>query len=234
MSIRSVVDLTQVEEPAWPTLARMFQRPGVEVLAPPDWAPEVLYRLQVTTRSTLGALALHTGGVLVDHGWLRLLGGGAYGLADLATVNGLGAPEETSLAPQRLVVAFDVLGGTFAINGGGLPGPLGDVHYFAPDTLEWHGLGFGQGAFTEWAVTGGLGEYVADLRWRGWERDVEELPPDMGLSIYPPLWSDSTPGHEVERHAVPLEGLAVWHHELAERMAPLDDLPGDGSLPQPF
>ena len=108
MSIRSVVDLTQVEEPAWPTLARMFQRPGVEVLAPPDWAPEVLYRLQVTTRSTLGALALHTGGVLVDHGWLRLLGGGAYGLADLATVNGLGAPEETSLAPQRLVVAFDV------------------------------------------------------------------------------------------------------------------------------
>lgn len=223
MGIRTVVDLTQVEEPAWPTLARMFQRPGVEVLAPPEWAPEVLYRLQITTRSTLGALALHTGGVLVDHGWLRLLGGGAYGLPDLATINGLGDPTEGSVAPQRLVVAFDVLGGTFAVNGGGLPGPLGDVHYFAPDTLEWHCLGFGQGAFTEWAISGGLGEYVADLRWPGWERDVDALPPDMGLSVYPPLWSGQGSGSSVERRAVLLEGLAVWHHELAERMRPLDD-----------
>jgi hypothetical protein len=31
--------------------------------------------LQVSTRSPLGAIALHTGGLLVDHGWLRVLGG---------------------------------------------------------------------------------------------------------------------------------------------------------------
>ncbi|MFD6090489.1 DUF2625 family protein [Oerskovia sp. NPDC060338] len=226
MGIRTVSDLTQVDDPAWPTLARMFQRPGVEVLAPPEWAPEVLYRLQITTRSTLGALALYTGGVLVDHGWLRLLGGGGYGLPDLATINGLGAPEEGAIAPQKLVVAFDVLGGTFAVNGGGLPGPLGDVHYFAPDTLEWHCLGFGQGAFTEWAVSGGLAEYVADLRWPGWELDIEDLPPGTGLSVYPPLWSGAVSGHLVERHAVVLEGLAVWHQEMADRMSPL----GDGLL----
>ncbi|MEK8227493.1 DUF2625 family protein [Oerskovia sp. M15] len=121
MSIRTVDELATVEDPAWPTLARMFDRPGVEVLPPPEWAPEVLYRLQITTRSTLGALALYTGGVLIDHGWLRLLGGGAYGLPDLATINGLGDPAAGSIAPHRLVVAFDVLGGTFAVNGGGLP-----------------------------------------------------------------------------------------------------------------
>mgnify|MGYP006138941707 CR=1 FL=1 len=37
----------------------------------------VLHRLQVTRRSTLGGLAADTGGLLVDHGWLRHLGGGS-------------------------------------------------------------------------------------------------------------------------------------------------------------
>jgi hypothetical protein len=32
----------------------------------------------------MGAIALHTGGVLADHGWPRLFGCGATDLADLA------------------------------------------------------------------------------------------------------------------------------------------------------
>ena len=35
----------------------------------------MLSRLQVTARSMMGALALSSGGMLVDHGWVRLLGG---------------------------------------------------------------------------------------------------------------------------------------------------------------
>src|SRR5947208_16506614 len=33
-----------------------------------------LVALQVTSRSPMGAIALETGGLLVDHGWIRVLG----------------------------------------------------------------------------------------------------------------------------------------------------------------
>ena len=45
-----------------------------EVLPPSNVRDRVLHDLQVTTRSTLGAIAYETGGILVDHGWLRFLG----------------------------------------------------------------------------------------------------------------------------------------------------------------
>jgi hypothetical protein len=55
-----------------------------------DAGRDCLYRLQVSTRSRLGALALHTGGLVVDDGWLRVLGGGdGAGLPPLAQANGL-------------------------------------------------------------------------------------------------------------------------------------------------
>ena len=35
-----------------------------------------MFNVQVTTHSTLGALAYDTGGLFIDNGWLRLLGSG--------------------------------------------------------------------------------------------------------------------------------------------------------------
>lgn len=62
---------------------------------------------------------------IVDSGWLRVLGAGTPGLPDLATVNDLGHPADTQGAPGLLVVAYDVLGGIGAVNGGALPGNPG-------------------------------------------------------------------------------------------------------------
>jgi hypothetical protein len=45
-----------------------------EILPPSDRRGEILEALQVTRRSPLGALAYDTGGLLVQHGWLRVLG----------------------------------------------------------------------------------------------------------------------------------------------------------------
>ncbi|MFD4993096.1 DUF2625 family protein [Cellulosimicrobium cellulans] len=224
MTVRAAAELAAVDDPAWPTLSRMLGRGGVEVVPAPAWSLEVLFRLQVTVRSTLGALALHTGGVLVDGGWLRIIGGGGAGLPDLATVNGLGEPGDDSVAPSVLVVAYDVLGGTFAINGGGLPGQLGNVNYFAPDSLTWVDLGFGQAAFLEWAVSGGTTEFYASVRWPGWYDEIGAVRLDEGLSLYPPLWSEE--GRDVARSSrtpVPLGELVDWHFEMAERMTPVDD-----------
>src|SRR5437762_7116704 len=136
-----------------------------------------LYRLQVTARSPLGALALNSGGLLVDHGWLRFLGGGHDGLPDLATANGLDA-EPPAGPPGLLEIGRDILGGRFAINGGALPGDMGKVCYFGPDTLRWEPLSLGHGDLIQWAITGGATAFYSELRWPGWEEEASAVPLD--------------------------------------------------------
>src|SRR5438067_3056212 len=107
--MRSVEELTATPDPAWPALeAELRSNPQVTILpVAAAAARDCLFRLQVSARSRLGALALHTGGLLVDDGWLRVLGGGDHaGLPSLAQANGLpgdGRP------PASLVVGHDVL-----------------------------------------------------------------------------------------------------------------------------
>src|SRR4051794_4071605 len=45
--------------------------------------------------------------MLLDHGWLRLLGGGSEGLPSLAEANALGEPTADGRRPGILVVGFE-------------------------------------------------------------------------------------------------------------------------------
>jgi hypothetical protein len=198
-------------DPAWPSLRATIARSSrrVEILPTSRARGEaVLLALQVTTRSPMGALALETGGLVIDH-WLRVLGGGGPRMdGDLARWNGLG--DRPILPPHRgmLFVGHDVIGGFFAVDGGALGESEGEVCYFAPDSLDWEGLDHG---YSEW-LDAMLGETINDLnaenRWTGWEREAAATYPDMGLSIYPPLWTaESRPIEKTSRKAVPMEEL---------------------------
>ena len=143
-----------------------------------------LWELQVTAASTMGAVALHTGGIVVDHGWIRLYGGGSEHLPSIAEANGLGG--EISAPPGELIVGHDVLGGLFAIDGGALGVAPGEVCYFGPDTLTWDGLGGGYSAFLYAALGGGLDVVFEGLRWPGWQDDVASLALTQGIFLYPP------------------------------------------------
>lgn len=89
--------------------------------------------------------------------------------------------------PGACIVALDVLGGIFALNGGAFPGEMKTIWYFAPDTLDWENLEIGYTDFICWALTKQLGEFYADYRWPGWEHEVKVLTGDQGISFYPPL-----------------------------------------------
>lgn len=212
---RPVSELLAVDDPAWPHLRDLLEHAEVPVTVLPVSASvgqEVLHRLQVTARSWLGAFALHTGAVLVDDGWLRLLGGGTPDLPDLATASEAGF----------VVVALDALGGRFAINGGALPGQPGEICYFGADTLAWQPLGAGHSAFVPWVLAGGHAELYADSRWPDWETEVAALAPGQGLSCYPPLWSDEARAG-TSRKAVPLTELIASHEDTARQFAQLSD-----------
>ncbi|MEL5955369.1 DUF2625 domain-containing protein [Streptomyces sp. CLV115] len=220
--MRELSELINVEEPAWPELRELVAAGPVSVeVLPPDGGlgRASLLQLQVTARSYLGAVVLHSGGLLVDGGWLRVFGspadGAAHGAPSLARVNRFpGAFDPAWRADPGLVVAHDVLGGVFALNGGapadhGRPGAPGEMIYFAPDSLRWEALGIGHSAWTAWLASGALDEFYADLRWSGWKDEVQALNGDQGLSLFPPLWSAEARQNlsVASRRAVPMTEL---------------------------
>lgn len=216
---RPVADLVAVDDPAWPQIEDAIERGTTPVEVLPvsrERGERVLHRLQVTSGSTLGALALECGGLLVDHGWLRVLGGGHDGIPDLASANGLVEPTDSSTAPPWMLVALDVLGGRFAIDGGGLGVAHGQVCYFAPDTLRWESLDLGHTAFIH-AMIGGAGEgFYESRRWPGWEDECARLAHTHGFSLWPPPFSaEGQDLTAVSRRGVPMEELLEFYDDAA-------------------
>ncbi|WP_129309131.1 DUF2625 domain-containing protein [Streptomyces sp. L2] len=200
--MRELSQLIDVEEPAWSELGRTLEACPVPVeVLPSDsgLGRASILQLQVTARSYLGAVVLHCGGLLVDEGWLRVFGspvsGAAHGVPGLARVNRFPATFDPAWRPEAgLVVAHDVLGEVFALNGAapadaGRPGAPGEVVYFAPDSLRWEALGVSHSTWLTWLLSGALDEFYADLRWTGWKEEVQALNGEQGLTVYPPLWS---------------------------------------------
>ncbi|GAA3290604.1 DUF2625 family protein [Dactylosporangium vinaceum] len=224
--VRSVEELTAAPESAWPALeAELLSNPEIVILpVAAEAGRNCLYRLQVSTRSRLGALALHTGGLLVEDGWLRVLGGGdAAGLPSLAQANGLpggGRP------PASLLVGHDVLGGRFEVNGAdpaaiGRPGDAGEVCYFGSDSLTWEPCGAGHGTWLTWIAEGGTAEFYAALRWKGWQAETRALPLSHGLTVYPFLWSREAQQDlaATTRRPAPTAELFSLQDEFAARFA---------------
>ena len=227
--MRTVKELLDVPDPAWPELRREIEAAPVPIeILPiaPDDGRECLRRLQVTVRSRMGAIALNSGGLWVEDGWLRVLGGGssARALAGLAEANGLtGEPADP---PPSMLVGYDVLGGRFEVNGMepaalGRPGQPGEVCYFAPDSLKWEPLGFGHGVWLSWIADGQTAGFDEGLRWPSWRDEAKPLTGAQGLSVYPFLWSEEAQADltATSRRPVPIEEIFRLNGEFAAKFA---------------
>ncbi|BCY10558.1 hypothetical protein L3i22_056460 [Actinoplanes sp. L3-i22] len=149
----------------------------VEILpADPRRADAELHQVQVTTRSWLGAVVHRTGGIVIDHGWLRVLGSGSE-VRDLAALS-----QANEGVGGAVLVAQDVLGGQFAWTHEG-------VEYFAPDSLGWENLDCGYGEWLASMLGGGMTAFYETLRWPGWEREVAACGLDQAINVFPPLWT---------------------------------------------
>ena len=183
--MRTLEELIDRDQPALPLVHEWLAQSSTpfELLAPSEARSEVLVGLQVTTRSPMGAIAYETGGILIDHGWLRLLGSGHPRLPrNIVDWN-------TGRAAGHLLVADDVIGGFFSINGGGLGEDRGSMYYWAPDTLKWEAMGLRYSDFFCWTLSERLAVFYEGLRWLGWETDVKKAGGDQCYTFYPFLWT---------------------------------------------
>jgi hypothetical protein len=220
---RTLAQLVDLAEPGWPLVKEWIAEASVpvEILPASERCNDELLAVQVTTRSPMGAIVHESGGLLLDVGWLKVLGGWhprlPWSVAGLT--RDLGFWPDPDASPRVLVVGLDVLGGIFAIDGGEL-GAAGHVHYFAPDELDWMDC---EQHYTGWLsalVGGALPQFYEELRWSGWEAEVAALAPDQGISFQPMLWTEeSRPLEKASRRAVPLSQMLEMAFELAAQLS---------------
>ncbi|WP_206513861.1 DUF2625 domain-containing protein [Pseudoflavitalea rhizosphaerae] len=174
-------------------------------------ADSALYYAQVTTNSPMGAIIYETGGILVDSGWLRILGSGSNQLPrSLMNWNMGKSITRQGERPPFLLVADDVIGGFFAINGGGLDSAsLGKVFYFTPDNPSWMNLQLTYSAFLQFCFSGDLSKFYEGMQWKNWRNDISKIKGDQGFSFYPLLWSKESQENfdETQMQIVPIEEL---------------------------
>ena len=221
--MRPLEQLIDTKDPGWPLVLDGIKhaKNKVEVL-PCDTAKAkiALYQTQVTTRSTMGAVIYLTGGILIDDGWIRILGSGSPRLPrSMPEWNKGKSFAEYGDRPNFHLIADDVLGGFYAINGGELGKDPGKLYYLAPDTMEWEAMDMGYTQFLIFCFSGDLATYYKDYRWKGWKEETAALAGDQAFHIFPPLWSKE--GKDITkdlRKAVPVEELYSYTMEMQKQL----------------
>lgn len=182
--MRPLKELINEAESALPFVTETVQKHPCRCIMHPasPAAAEVLHRTQVTTRSPMGAIAYHTGGISVLNGWIRILGSGSAAIPRTLPDWNQGRSDGFYL------VADDAFGGFFALNGGSLGSDGNLMYYFSPRSLRWEALECTYTQFLIWACTD-FKDFYDDLAWPGCKEVISRLSPDRCLFFYPPLWS---------------------------------------------
>ncbi len=189
----SINELINDKEPGWILVKEWIEsaKNKVEILpADTGKAKDALYKTQVTTRSPMGAIVYMTGGLLVDHGWIRILGSGSDKLTrSLPEWNKGKTLQDYGQPVPYLLIADDAIGGIFILNSGVLGTDVGKIYYLAPDNLEYEPLDITYTEFLIFCFNNDLNEFYKDYRWTNWKSDVAKLKGDQVFSFYPYLWT---------------------------------------------
>ncbi|MEO2206661.1 DUF2625 family protein [Paenibacillus pabuli] len=208
MQTLSVDQLLDRDNHAWGELKELLdngQNTYEYVSARREDAEDALYRLQVSTKSYLGAVAYETEGIVLDYGWITLLGAGGESIfGSLTSWNDVSDKPCVQALDGMMVVAYDVAGGFFAIDTGKF-GRTGEIYYFAPDTMEWESTELAYSGFMNWLANGDLQQFYQTFRWEGWQNDLAQLQRGQVFAYYPPLWTQEGGGESSSKAPVSVE-----------------------------
>jgi len=193
--MKTIQELNAPGKDSWLRIQRMAEhaKNKVEILAPDSVKASVaLLQSQFSTNTNLGSIIYNSGGILVDGGWIRILGSGSKRLA--RSVPEWNAGKISAMRNDEmfyLLVADDVLGGLFAIKASSVEEleSIGQVFYYGPNSLSWQTTGLSYGGFISFCFNGNLKEFYEDFRWKGWQEEVPSIDCNSVISCYPLLWT---------------------------------------------
>ncbi|MNK12977.1 hypothetical protein D3C87_310560 [compost metagenome] len=173
---------------------------------------EALFNTQISTRSPMGAIVFHTGGILIDDGWIRIYGSGSEKLnRNLPNWNKGKTFENFGNKPGYLIIADDAVGGFFLLNGGDLGNDLGKIYYLSPDHNEYEQLDLTYTEFINFCFSGNIDVFYRDLRWKNWEDDFKKLNANEAFMFYPYLWTkEGRDINKVKKNKASMEEIYIW------------------------
>jgi len=229
MEKRSLQELIDTKEPGWLVVQDWLKEATnhYEILpASASKRAEALLDLQVTTRSPMGAIVYETGGILIDHGWLRILGSGHAKLPRSIPEWNLTAQGLELCDVPYVLIADDVIGGFFALDSGALGAPR-KVFYLAPESVEWENTDWGYSEFVWFFLTEDLDAFYSLHRGQGWQEEIAAINGDQAIAFYPPLWAEPVlkNGEEQERQRKPVPVVEAYTFALhsAEQLRGVKD-----------
>lgn len=218
--MRPIDELITNTDPGWTLVEEWINAAKNKVVvlsADPIKAKDALYKTQVTTRSPMGAIIYMTGGILIDDGWIRILGSGNPKLdRTLPDWNKGKSLEDFGDAASFLLIADDAIGGFFLLNNSELGTELGKVYYFSPDNLEYEPLNLTYSEFLLFCFNYDLDLFYEGNRWLNWQYEVSKLDGNTVFNFYPFLWTKE--GKDINknsRKAIPVE--EQYHFNLDMR-----------------
>lgn len=221
--MRPIEELINENDSGWPFVTEWIKsaKNKVEILSVDKLkAKDALYKTQVTTRSPMGSIVFETGGILIDNGWIRILGSGSEKLKRSLPEWNLGKGfTEFGQPSSFLLVADDAIGGFFLLNGGGLGKDLGKIYYLAPDNLEFEPLNLTYSDFLNFCFNNNLDEFYKGYRWKTWKDDVAKLDCDRVFNFVPCLWTKE--GKNIEKASkkdVPIEEQYSLNLDLRKQL----------------
>jgi hypothetical protein len=161
-----------------------------------------------------------TGGLLIDNGWIRILGSGSEKLnRTLPDWNRGKSFKEFGDAPTFLLIADDAIGGFYLLNGGGLGKDLGKIYYFSPDDLEYEPLDITYTEFLQFCFDGDLDKFYEGKRWTTWRNEVSQLDGDKVFNFYPFLWTkEGKDINKISRNVVPVEEQYSFNSNMRKQL----------------
>ncbi|MBS7231444.1 DUF2625 domain-containing protein [Flavobacterium psychroterrae] len=222
--MKKAEELIDKKDPGWSIVQGWIKtaKNKVEVL-PVDAvkAKDALYKTQVTTRSPMGAIVFMTGGLLIDDGWIRILGSGNSRFdRTLPDWNKGKSFQEFGETPSFLLIADDAIGGFYLLNGGGLGSDLGKIYYFSPDNLEYEALDITYSEFLEFCFNNDLDKFYEGNRWNGWREEVSKLKGDEVFNFYPFLWAaEGSDINKSSRKIIPVQEQYSLNIDLQKQMS---------------
>ncbi len=145
---------------------------------------------QVSTRSSMGAIIYETGGIVIENGLLRIYGSGCQKLnRSIMDWNSGRAVFENNI-PKYILIADDIFGGFYAINGGFFSNEtLSKIYYFSPDTLQWENLNINYSDFILFSFSTKINQFLNAFKWETFDTNFNQSNYNQAFSFYPFLFT---------------------------------------------